>query len=71
MSDKADPILLRVMLSGDDFERAGDLVKAARTHPVGGIDYEALRHTTILLYARPYSDSKPKKSKLPDEAHRA
>jgi hypothetical protein len=38
MSEKADPILLRVMLSGDDFERAGDFVKAARAHPVGSIE---------------------------------
>ena len=52
MSEKADPILLRVMLSGDDFERAGDFVKAARAHPVVSIEYEALLHSAILFYAR-------------------
>jgi hypothetical protein len=70
MSEKADPILLRVMLSGDDFERAGDFVKATRAHPAGSIEYEALLHSAILFYARPYSDNEPKKSKLPDEARK-
>jgi hypothetical protein len=70
MSDSADPVLLRIMLSGDDYARAEEFVKAARLHAVGNIEYEALMHSAILFYARPYSDNEPKKSKLPDAARK-
>jgi hypothetical protein len=70
VTGNADPVLLRVMLSGDDYERAEEFVKAARLQAVGNIEYEALMHSAILFYARPYSDNEPKKSKLPDEARK-
>jgi hypothetical protein len=51
------------MLSGNEFERAGDFAKAARAHPVCSIEYKALLQSSIHFYARP-SDNKSKKSKL-------
>jgi hypothetical protein len=70
VTGKADPVLLRIMLSGDDYQRAEEFVKAARRHAPGDIEYEALMHSAILFYARPYTDNEPKKSKLPEEARK-
>jgi hypothetical protein len=68
--ERVDPVLLRVLLSGDDYARVLEFVEAARKAPVGNIEYEALMHSAILFYARPYSDNEPKKSKLPDAARK-
>jgi hypothetical protein len=65
---RADPVLLRIMLSRDDFQRAGEFVKAARSHPEANIEFEALLHSAILFYARPFSGNEPSDSNLPDAA---
>jgi hypothetical protein len=68
MSDPIHPILLRVKLSLDDFKRVGEFLRAARSHPPSSIEYEALLHSAILFYARPFTVNAKRKSKLKNEA---
>ena len=68
MSDPIHPVLLRVKLSLDDFKRVSEFLKAARSHPASSIEYEALLHSAILFYARPFTVNACRKSKLPDAA---
>jgi hypothetical protein len=57
MDTKADPTLHRVLLSKEEFKRAMDFIEAARRHDVGSIEYEALLHSAIIFYARPFFDN--------------
>lgn len=68
MSSPIHPVILRVKLSIDDFKRVSEFLKAARSHPASSIEYEALLHSAILFYARPFTDNAHRKSKLPDAA---
>jgi hypothetical protein len=68
MSNSIHPVLLRVKLSLDDFKRVGEFLKAARSHPTSSIEYEALLHSAILFYARPFTDNAERTSKLKDAA---
>jgi hypothetical protein len=68
MSSPVHPVILRVKLSIDDFKRVSEFLKAARSHPASSIEYEALLHSAILFYARPFTDNAQRKSKLPDAA---
>jgi hypothetical protein len=68
MEGTADPELLRIMLSGDDFQRTEEFLKAAGKHSEAAIEFEALLHSAILFYTRPFSDNEPKKSPLPAAA---
>jgi len=68
MSNRVNPVVLRVKLSFDDFKRVGEFLKAARAHPPSSIEYEALLHSAILFYARPFTKNARRKSKLPDAA---
>jgi hypothetical protein len=68
MSNPIHPALLRVKLSLDDFKRVGEFLKAARSHPTSSIEYEALLHSAILFYARPFTDNAERTSKLKDAA---
>jgi hypothetical protein len=68
VSQALHPVLHRITLSGDDFGRAAGFAKAAQSHPVSSIEYEALVHNAILFYARPWLDNEERKSKLPKDA---
>jgi hypothetical protein len=68
VSQPLHPVLHRITLSGDDFRRAAEFAKAARLHPVSSIEHEALVHSAILFYARPWLDNEERKSNLPKDA---
>ena len=70
MAVPLDPVLHRIVLSRDDFERAAEFAKAARTHDVASIEHEALLHSAILFYARPWLDNEARASKLPEAARK-
>jgi hypothetical protein len=70
MGNPIHPVILRVKLSIDDFKRAGEFLGAARNHAAASIEYEALLHSAILFYARPFTDNASRGSKLKDAAKR-
>jgi hypothetical protein len=54
MNQQVDPTLHRVLLSKEEFKRATDFIAAARRHDVTSIEHEALLHSAIIFYARPF-----------------
>jgi hypothetical protein len=68
VSHSLHPVLHRITLSGDDFKRAAEFAKAALSHPVSSIEYEALVHGAMLFYTRPWLDNEERQSKLPKDA---
>jgi hypothetical protein len=69
MNTKVDATLHRVLISKDEFIRAIEFIKAAKRHVENEIEYEALLHSAIIFYARPFTNNEGPRSGAPKEAH--
>jgi hypothetical protein len=68
MNTKVDAALHRVLISKDEFKRAMEFIEAAQQHPENTIEYEALLHSAIIFYARPFTNNEGPRSGAPKEA---
>jgi hypothetical protein len=68
MNIKVEPTLHRVLISKDEFMRAMEFIEAARRHDESTIEYEALVHSAIIFYARPFTNNEGPRSGAPKEA---
>lgn len=68
MNNKVEPPLHRVLISKDEFLRAMEFIAAASTHAENTIEYEALLHSAIIFYARPFTNNEGPRSGAPKEA---
>ena len=65
MSDEVDSTLHRVLISKDEFKRAIEFVEGARRHNESEIEYEALVHSAIIFYARPFTNNEGPRRDVP------
>jgi hypothetical protein len=65
---KVDATLHRVLISKDEFLRAIQFIKATQRHVENTIEYEALLHSAIIFYARPFTNNEGPRSGVPKEA---
>jgi hypothetical protein len=65
MNDKVDETLHRALISKDEFKRAVEFVEAARQHGAETVEYEALLHSAIIFYARPFTNNEGPRRGVP------
>jgi len=68
--NQVDPTLHRALISKDEFKRAREFIEAAKRHGEATVEHEALLHSAIIFYARPFTNNEGPRRDVPAGAQK-